>query len=493
MRIKTRIAPSPTGYGHVGHLRTMLYDYAFAKKHKGTFLVRIEDTDQNRFVNDSSEQFLKLIEEMNLTWDEGPKVGGGNGPYYQSERLHIYKKYYDELISKGHAYYCFCSKERIDDLKKEQRAKGVKFPKYDRKCLSLSPEEIERKLINKEPYVIRLKVPKNETLVFKDEVYGEITFNSDDVEDKILIKSDGFPVYHFAVVVDDHLMNVSHVMRGNDWLSSAPIHVLLYKAFGWDMPIYAHLPNLKDKDSTSKMSKRKGSFFVTQFLEEGYVKEALLNFVMFLGWNPGTEKEIYSVKEFVKDFSIERIGKTDLVVFDRDKLDWMNGYYIRNFSDTRLLREIAYWADNYNPTVASLISENVTYFKKVLKIVKDRLKKLNEIPELVDYFFNDFDVDLNLVNKYSKSPNEGLKIAESYIELLQDIKASDWQADFLHDSCFENLTKLEMKPKQAFMTLRGVLTNKTQTPQLFDVMEVLGKTKVLKRLNNYVSAQSKKI
>src|SRR3990172_924239 len=305
-RVRTRMAPSPTGEYHIGHIRTLLYNYAFAKKEKGDFILRIEDTDRERYVEGASERILDVIESYGLGWDEGPRVGGPHEPYFQSQIL----------LDRGAAYYCFCTQERLEKMREEQKAQGVVSTKYDRLCLKLDESEIGRNLKEKLPHVIRMKVPDNKEVAFNDLVDGDISFPSYDIDDQVLIKSDGFPTYHFAVVVDDHLMEISHVMRGNDWISSTPKHVLLYQAFGWGMPYFAHIPNLKEMGAGRKLSKRFGAVAAQEFLNEGYLPEAVLNFLMFLGWNPGTEKEFYNLEEFIIDFSIDKIHKTDLVAFD---------------------------------------------------------------------------------------------------------------------------------------------------------------------------------
>jgi glutamyl-tRNA synthetase len=330
MKIRTRLAPSPTGEIHVGSMRTLLYDYALAKQSGGELVLRIEDTDQERYVEGAVERMLKVIKDYGLSWDEGPEVGGPDEPYFQSQRLDIYKKYALELVEKGSAYYCFCSEERLEKLREEQRAQKSPVTKYDRYCLTLTKEEIEKNLKDGVPYVIRLKVPNDREIEVEDLVLGKLKFPSNDIDDQVLMKSDGFPTYHLGVVVDDHLMKITHILRGREWLPSTPKHVLLFEAFGWTPPKFVHLPLLREVDSTKKLSKRTGSVGALDFLQEGYLPEALLNFMMFLGWNPGTEKEIYSLDEFVKDFSIEKIQTSEMAAFDRQKLLWINGMYIRN-------------------------------------------------------------------------------------------------------------------------------------------------------------------
>lgn len=479
--IKTRIAPSPTGDLHIGHLRTLLYNYAFSKKQKGIFLVRIEDTDRNRYIEGSMERTLKVIRNYGLDWDEGPEVGGDFGPYIQSQRLDLYKEHVKKLVESGNAYPCFCTSDRLSALRDEQQKQKIP-PKYDRHCMNISLEEANVRIENGEAHVIRLKIPENTEIKFTDVVYGEITFMSSEVDDQVLMKSDGFPTYHLAVVVDDHLMGVTHVMRGNDWLPSTPKHVVLYNAFGWDLPNYIHLPNLKESSSTKKLSKRFGAVKATQFLEDGYLPEALLNFLMFLGWNPGTEKEIYSVSEFVEDFSIDRIHKTDLVAFDRQKLLWLNGHYIRAFSPQELAVRFVHWAGEYG--VDHRINPSEERSVRIIELVQERMKKLSELNELTAYFYNKPLLDKELLIKYALSSERTHAILQSFLELYEGVDKKDWSISFLDEISHALLLKKEYKPKEAFMTVRVAISGVTATPPLFDVLEVLGKTEVLDRLKS---------
>ncbi len=474
------MAPSPTGEYHIGHIRTVLYNVAFSKKNKGKFLLRIEDTDRNRFVEGATDRILDVIRDYGLSWDEGPRVGGEFGPYVQSERLSLYKKYAEELVAKGNAYYCFCSEERLDQLRKDQQAQGMPSTKYDKKCLSLSKDDVSKKLLDGETYVIRLNVPSNRDVSFHDEVFGDITINTDAVDDQVLLKSDGFPSYHLAVVVDDHLMEITHVMRGNDWIPSTPKHILLYEAFGWKSPTYIHLPNLKEKGGTKKLSKRFGPVSAIQFLEEGYLREAVLNFLMFLGWNPGTEKEIYTFDEFVQDFDVVRIHKTDLVAFDREKLLWMNGYYIRQLSPADLHKMYLNWANKFNVTIPKELVDPVIG-AKVLSLVQERIKKLSEVVDMTSYFFSKPVVDITLLKSFAKSSSTE-EIIQSYIDLYEQV--IDWSVAELDKVSHELLTVKSYKPKEAFMTLRIAVTGSVATPPLFDTLAALGKEETITRLKS---------
>ncbi len=484
MNVRTRMAPSPTGEYHIGHIRTVLFNCALAKANKGKFIIRIEDTDRERFVEGAVDRILDVIKDYGLAWDEGPRVGGDFAPYVQSERLDLYKEYAKKLVEAGHAYYCFCTPDRLDEVRKLQQEQKLPVTKYDRHCISLTSEEISKNLDKKMPYVIRLKVPQNQTIDFTDEVLGAMSINSNDIDDSVLLKSDGYPTYHLAVVIDDHLMKVSHVMRGIDWLPSTPKHVLLYRAFGWEIPKLVHLPNLKEKGENKKLSKRFGSVYAISFLEEGYLPEALVNFCMLLGWNPGTEQEIISLDEFIKMFSIEKLHKSDLVAFDRDKLLWMNGHYIRSLSQKELLLKLRSWADKFGQDLGTTGFED-DYIQKALLLVQDRIKRLSEFKEYSEFFFKEPKVDLDLVKKFA---GDNLKsVVMAFYSLYESIKPEDWNSSNLDMLSHEELTKHGFKTKEAFMTLRVLLSGKEATPPLFDIMELLGKKVVLERLGHFTS------
>lgn len=481
MTVRTRMAPSPTGEYHPGHIRTVLYNFALAKQNGGQFILRIEDTDQGRYVEGAADRILSVIKDYGLSWDEGPQVEGPYAPYFQSQRLEIYKKYAKELVEKDAAYYCFCSSERLSEMRKKQQEAKLPVTKYDRTCRTLTKEEVKKKLEAGESFVVRQKVPDNETITFHDEVLGDISINSNDVEDGVLLKSDGFPTYHLAVVVDDYLMKITHVMRGCDWIPSTPKHVLLYKAFGWDLPKYIHLPNLKEVGSNSKLSKRFGAVEAIGFLEEGYLPEAMLNFLMLIGWNPGTEKEIYSLEEFVKDFSIERLHKTDLVAFDREKLLWMNGFYIRNLASSDLYERLLKWEEKFKKEYAKNLDKELVI--KSLDLVKDRMKKLSDYKDLVDYFFVEVKANKELLEKFSMHPED---IISEFLKFFEDVDESSWKKEHLDEISHKLLENLGIKPKEGFMTLRVAITAKEATPALFDLLEVLGKNVVIKRLKSYI-------
>ncbi len=479
------MAPSPTGEYHIGSIRTMLYNYAFARQNDGQFILRIEDTDRNRLVPGALERMLGIIKEYGLSWDEGPEVGGKYAPYIQSERLEIYEGCALKLVEEGLAYYCFCSEERLQKIREEQRKAKSPVTKYDKFCRDFSKQEVVKKLESGEKYVIRFKMPENETVSFNDLFLGQISFNTKDLEDYILLKSDGFPTYHLAVVVDDYKMKISHVLRGVEWLPSTPKHILLYKAFGWEMPLHGHLPNLKELGENKKLSKRSGTVDASIFLAEGYLPEAMLNFLMFLGWNPGGEREIYSLKEFISEFSLERVHKSDLVAFDREKLLWFNGHYIRNLSVEDLYERLVKWSKKYNFDLA-LLKTTKDYSISAITLVKDRARKLADFEYLTSFFFEAPEVNEELMSKYSGGDEKTKTIVSKFNEVLSSIDTSGWNKDNLDKRSHELLTTLNLTPKEAFMTLRVVLTGREATPPLFEVMELLGKKVVLERLKGYI-------
>ena len=483
MKMRTRLAPSPTGEIHVGSIRTLLYDYALAKQSGGEFILRIEDTDQSRYVVGSVERMLKVIKDYGLDWDEGPEICGPFEPYFQSQRLDIYKKYALELVEKGQAYYCFCDEERLNKIREEQKEKG-QVTKYDKFCLNLSKEDVEENLKKVKPYVIRLKVPQDIDIEVEDAVLGKLSFPSNDLDDQVLIKSDGFPTYHLAVVVDDHLMKITHVLRGREWLPSTPKHVLLYDFFGWDKPVFIHLPLLRETDSTKKLSKRTGSVSALGFLEEGYLPEALLNFMMFLGWNPGTEREVYSLEDFVKDFSIEKIQKSEMAAFDRQKLLWFNGLYIRNLPLEDLWERVVKWHKEYSKELNLKNSTNDRDLK-ILELVRERMKKLSEFNDISFYFYEKPKIDKNIAEKFSGDSKRAHEIIDNFIKVYENISSENWNVKDLDEISHAKLEEFSYKPKEAFMTMRYVVTGCESTPPLFDVFGLIGKEETISRLKKF--------
>ena len=392
--VRVRFAPSPTGFVHIGSLRTALYNYLFAKKMGGKYILRIEDTDRTRLVDGAIENMLNAMKWAGVNHDEGVMLDengnivqkGEYGPYIQSERLDIYKKYIQELLDTGKAYYCFCTKERLDEVREKQKAAG-ETPRYDGHCRDLTKEEVEAKIAAGEPYVIRLKLPENHVIKFTDLVRGETEFNTNDLDDQVLIKTDGFPTYHFAVVVDDHLMKITHVIRGEEWVSSTPKHVYLYEAFGWEAPKFVHLPNILNKEK-KKLSKRQGDVAVEDFKKKGYLPEGLVNYIALVGWSPEENKEIFSMEELEQAFSIERVSKSG-GVFDTEKLNWVNQHYMKDGDDDVLTKLAIPFIVEAGYVTAEEAEEKYDFLKSIVSVLKEKLHYVQEITDHISIFFGD--------------------------------------------------------------------------------------------------------
>lgn len=466
--VRTRMAPSPTGEYHVGHIATLLKNYAFAKKHGGEFVLRIEDTDRERLVEGAVERIMGVIKSYGLSWDEGPDIGGPHAPYVQSERLPMYEAKAKELVEKDKAYYCFCSSERLEKNREEQRQQNIP-PKYDRHCRFLTQDEVQQKIDAGESYVIRLKVPDNEPISFIDWIRGEITVNSDVVDDQVLLKSDGFPTYHLAVVVDDHDMLITHVMRGEEWISSTPKHVLLYRAFGWEPPIYEHIPVFLNPDGKGKMSKRKGAVSAQSFLEAGYLPEAMLNFFMILGWTPKDQRELMTLEEYIQEFEPRDISPKS-VVFDLEKLKWLNGVYIRNLSLDELKERLKPFTPSDFP---------IEKMDEILPLVMERLVTLADLEELTTFFYRDIEIQTADLLKKADGPQVSAEL-HKVIETLS--KVSDWKSATIEVAIRQLQEAETWKKSQFFMMIRVAVTGKTATPPLFETMAVLGQELTLKRL-----------
>lgn len=475
MKVRTRMAPSPTGELHVGSLSIALKNYVFAKKHGGKFILRIEDTDKVREVENGVAQIQEILKKYGITWDEGPGVGGEHGPYIQSERLDLYTKYANELVADKKAYYCFCSQDRLEKLRDEQRKQKIP-PKYDGHCKSLSREEIETKLSAGESYVIRLDVPKNEEVSFTDLIRGDIAFNSSTIDDQVLMKSDGFPTYHMAVVVDDHLMDITHIMRGEEWISSTPKHILLYKAFGWDLPVFAHIPVFLNPDGKGKMSKRKGTVSAQSFLDRGYLPEAILNFFMILGWARKDEVEIMTLDEYIKLFDPKDVSPSS-VVFDIKKLNWINGMYIRKLSLEQLTKEVQPFLPDDFPTNKTAV---------ILPLIHERLETLADIEELTSYFYRPIQVDTALLLKKSSQEEVSAQLTKT-ISALSSLDEKDWNVEAIETAIRDLAQTNEWKPGQYFMMLRIAATGSKATPPLFDTLFAIGKQTLLDRLSSQTS------
>ena len=479
MTVKTRFAPSPTGRMHVGNLRTALYSYLIAKHAGGSFMLRIEDTDQERFMEGALDIIYRTMEETGLIHDEGPDRDGGVGPYVQSERCRqgIYQKYAEQLISQGDAYYCFCTHERLDTLKRTVAGKEISA--YDKHCLHLSPEEIRSRLDAGEPHVIRFNMPLEGTTTFHDEIYGDITVANEELDDLILIKSDGYPTYNFANVVDDHLMGITHVVRGNEYLSSTPKYNRIYEAFGWEIPVYVHCPLITNEDG-QKLSKRSGHSSFEDLLEQGFLKDAVVNFVALLGWSPAGEKEIFSLPELVEEFDFRHISKSP-AVFDMTKLRWMNGEYMKMLDEETFFTIAKKELEEALPE--GTLPGGEAALRKVAEMVHTRIQVLPDIREQVDFLREMPDYDLAMyTNKKSKSTLEtSREVLADVIPLLEQLDAFDNDTLF---ACLQTYAKeKEKKVNTVMWPLRTAVSGKQATPSgATGIMELLGKEESLRRL-----------
>lgn len=475
--VRVRFAPSPTGYVHIGSLRTALFNFLFARHHGGKNILRIEDTDQTRKVEGAVENLITSLEKLGVTFDEGPVQGGNYGPYYQSQRLDIYKKHTEELIRHGHAYYAFETAEELDEMRRLQQLEG-RQTMYDRRARDLTDEEVKEKLSSGIPYVIRLKVPLGEEVRFNDLIKGNIKIDTDLVDDQVLLKSDGFPTYHLANVIDDHLMGITHIIRGEEWITSVPKHLLLYKAFGWEPPKMAHVPLILNKDK-SKLSKRQGDVAVEDYLRKGYLRDALINFIALLGWNPGEgeEKEFFSMDELIREFTLERV-QTSGAVFNVDKLNWMNNSYIKNEETDKLLELSLPFFEG-----TGLDMNDRNKLKKILATIKVYLNNLSEIPQHTRIFTNE-DVALEDESLISLLRSESSRKAVG--ELADKIaKAETLTPEIYKNLVSEVQAETGIKGKALFKPLRLALTGSENGPELPSVAAILGKEKVVKFLNKW--------
>lgn len=472
--VKTRFAPSPTGRMHVGNLRTALYAYLIAKHEGGTFMLRIEDTDQERFMAEALDIIYRTLAKTGLVHDEGPDKDGGVGPYVQSERqaTGLYMEYAKKLIETGNAYYCFCDKERLDSLKSEV-VDGKEIRVYDKHCLHLSKEEVEANLAAGKPFVIRINMPTEGTTTFHDELYGDITVPNAELDDMILIKSDGYPTYNFANVVDDHLMGITHVVRGNEYLSSAPKYNRLYEAFGWEVPKYIHCPLITNEEH-QKLSKRSGHSSYEDLLDQGFVSEAIVNFVALLGWSPASDREIFSLEELVQEFDYHRISKSP-AVFDMTKLRWMNGEYLKMMDEDRFY-EMAL------PYLKAVITRDVD-FKIISNMVKTRIEVFPDIKEHVDFFEEvpEYDISMYTHKKMKTTAETSLQVLKDVLPFLEA------QEDYSNDALFALLSAYAKehgyKVGYVMWPIRTALSGKQMTPAgATEILEVLGKEESVKRI-----------
>lgn len=473
MEVRTRFAPSPTGYMHIGNLRTALYEYLIAKSQGGKFILRIEDTDQERQVEGAVDVIYNTMRMTGLKHDEGPDIGGDYGPYVQSERMGMYMDYAKELVEKGEAYYCFCTKERLESLK-ESNAEGAAFAKYDRHCLGLSKEEVQAKLDAGEPFVIRQKMPDSGTTTFSDVVYGDITVENTELDDQILMKADGFPTYNFANVVDDHLMHITHVVRGSEYLSSTPKYNLLYKAFGWEPPVYVHLPAVM-RDAHHKLSKRHGDKSFEDLVREGYVVEAIVNYIALLGWSPSGTQEIFSLKELEENFDMAGLSKSP-AIFDIKKLTWMNSEYLKamDFDKYYALAE---------PKLKEALGDTDLDLKKIAALLQKRLETLNDIPGLVEFFktLPEYGTELYTHKKMKTNDEIALSSLEAALPVLENLE--DWNTTSIHDALMALVGELGIKNGQLLWPIRTALSGEPTSPGgAMELADILGKEESLHRI-----------
>jgi nondiscriminating glutamyl-tRNA synthetase len=492
-KIRVRFAPSPTGYMHVGNFRTALYGYLFAKQNGGDFILRIEDTDQKRYVKDALEKLINIINWAGFQYSEGVYFDNGEviqkgnfGPYIQSERLDLYKKYAEQLMENGTAYRCFCTAERLEEMRNQQKAEK-KAPMYDRCCLDLGQEEIEKKIAKGESYVIRQKIKTEGFTEYVDVIRGKVSIKNELLDDQILIKSDGYPTYNFANVVDDHLMEISHILRGEEYVSSTPKYIQLYQNFGWEVPKFAHLPLLLNPDK-SKLSKRQGDVAVEDYIKKGYLKDAIINFVALLGWNPGegSTREIFLLEELVKEFNLEKVHKGG-AIFDTKKLDWINSQYIKKLPIEELF-DLSFpffqQKEFYNSWNAKNENRNIQekkkYLEKVLIVEQERLVNLSEVGERDLYFFNnDLNYSKDDIRWKKNSDEETKKFLEDALSSLEGISEGEWEREKIEKVL---LAKAGEKRGDLLFPLRWVLTGQKFSPNPFEISWVLGKEESLKRV-----------
>ena len=480
--VRVRFAPSPTGYMHVGGARTALFNFLFARHHNGRFILRIEDTDRTRFQPDALQEIFSSLEWLGLEWDEGPGGKGEVGPYVQSERADLYRRHASQLLDSGHAYRCFCTPERLESMRREQeQARLPGAGGYDRHCRALSSREVKNKLDAGEPHVVRLKVPDNRLVTFFDEIRGEITTRSDLLDDLVLLKSDGMPTYHLANVVDDHYMNISHVLRGDEWISSTPRHILLYEAFDWRLPVFAHLPVILSPEG-GKLSKRRGAASVMDYREAGFLPEALLNFLALLGWAPGDDREIMSCREMIEAFSLERVS-AKASVFDRQKLEWMNGQYLAQRDPETLLKPVLDawegkgWISDINPRIRE-------YALQVVRLLQPRSRKILDLIEQAECFFRD-------PQEYEPKPARKHFRPEAKPRLqllLAEMKGlNTFSAAELENIYRRVADEMDLSAGKLIHPTRLAVSGVGHGPGLFELMETLGKETVSRRIEKAIN------
>jgi glutamyl-tRNA synthetase len=471
--IRLRFAPSPTGFLHIGSLRAALFGYLLAKSWGGKFLLRVEDTDQKREVEGATEKLIEVLEKMGIKFDEGPHLGGKYGPYIQTERQQLYNKYAAELLEKGEAYRCFCTEERLTEMRTAQEA-AKQPPRYDRLCRDLNPEESALRAKNGEQFVIRQKMPLSGEVAVYDEIRGEVKFPAAGLDDQVLIKSNGIPTYQFANVIDDHLMEISHVTRGDEWLASYPKNILLYQDFSWTPPKFIHMPLILNKEGGGKLSKRKGDVFVEDFLNKGYLPEALINFCVLLGWHPKNDKEIFSLSELEKEFSLEGMGASP-AVFDTEKLDYLNGYYIRQKSNSEL-------AALCSPFLEAAGFKSDKRLEKFVALGKDRMKKLADAPEFLGFFFKLPEYDKQLLLFKQMTPAQAKENLQALSDLLAAVGPDDWEKEKLETLTLNWIKERGGKNGDYLWPLRYALSGQKNSPGPLEIAWALGKEETLARI-----------
>ena len=482
--IRVRFAPSPTGIIHIGNLRTALFAYLFAKNQNGKFILRVEDTDRKRLDKEAVRKILETLNWVEIEVDEGVCLNedkkitqkGKFGPYIQSERLEIYQKYIKKLLADKKAYYCFCSAERLQEVREKQQAEKIP-PMYDKKCRELSEEEVQEKIKNGEKYVIRMKVPEKEKIKFSDKVFGDIEVDSNTVDDQVLIKADGFPTYHFAVVVDDHLMQISHIFRGEEWIPSSPKHVLLYKFFDWKIPKFVHLPNVLGENK-KKLSKRQGDVSVESFIKKGYLPEALINFLALLGWNPKSNQEVMNRKELIEKFALNGLHKAG-AIFNYKKLDWTNSQYLKNQTDQELLELADKHIQKY--LTKNKLEIDQEKLLKIIKTEKSRIKNLSEIIENFDIYFKDVQYDKNMLVWKDMKNEEIKKALEIDLELISTVDLSN------PDIFQKNVLAIIGEARgEHLWPMRVALSGQEKSPSPFELVWILGKEESEKRIKKAI-------
>lgn len=471
--VRTRFAPSPTGFLHIGGLRTALYNFLFAKKNNGQFILRIEDTDRERYLPEAEKIITDTLKKFGINYDEGPDISGPYGPYIQSERLDIYQEKIAELIANKRAYYCFCDNKRLEQIRKLQTERSLPT-KYDKHCLQLNQNEINSNLKNNLPYVVRLKVDTGET-TFTDLIRGDIKINNETIDDQILLKSDGYPTYHLANVVDDHLMKITHVIRGEEWVPSTPKHILLYQAFNWEIPIFAHLPLLLNKDK-SKLSKRQGDVAASDYLTKGYLPEAIINFIALLGWNPGNDKEFFNLFELIQEFDLKKVQKSG-AVFNIDKLNWFNSHYIADKPTEELvenLKNILVNKNFYRPNLFSL--------DKIINIFKSRVNSLDELANNASFLYELPEYSKTILI-HKKSDKNKVKDILFFFKKLLVAYDKEWSQEELKVYFDKNREVAGYTRAESFWPLRVAMTGLEFSPDVFAVMDLLGKDESLKRID----------